>query len=129
MFFNSQNIPGGAGHSADTLRGQRTQRKVQERVEASRSSDVWESSEASSLPISFVGLTKIFSERTAEAIKHNAFVDYSDHLVWLGVTRGKGRYPVDRKYTFFEFLPANVDELVVEDGDLEVYVAVSLTGL
>lgn len=81
LFFSSQDDPERTKFPAGTLDGQKTQRKVRERVMALRCSDAWESNETNQLPRSFPGLKQIYSETTAMSFEFSALVGYPVHVV------------------------------------------------
>lgn len=129
VLFSSKGFSKGTGHSARTLPGQNPQRKVGERVTASRASEVRWNSETDQLPRSFAESIQIYIDKTATSWKFNVLLAYAVHFVQSRDTERRKRCLFDHGYTLLRRLPVGIAELGVTDGDTEVDESVSLPGL
>lgn len=129
VFFSLQDVSKETEHSVGTLQRQNRQGRVQERMVAFRSSEVWWNSATSQLLRSLAGLINIYSDKTASSVKFSAIVAYPAHVLWSNVTERGRENKTDHWYTLMGLVLAGVAELGAVDGDLEVDDRLSFQGL
>lgn len=127
--FQLAQLPEKTWHLVCTLYGQKTQRRVQKKAMASRSSEVRWNGAATQLRRSFPELIQIYSNKTGSSLKFNALVTDLARVAWLNATGRKRRYLADHVYSLLGFLPVGFAELEVENRDLPVDKGVSFYAL
>lgn len=95
--FSPQDAPEKTWHFVHTLGDRSTRSKMQERVVASRSSDVWWNSETSQLPGSFASLIQIYSDKTAISLQQKGLSPNTALVVWLNATKRKKKLLADHE--------------------------------
>lgn len=86
LFSRSPSVQKETRHSAHTLYGHSTIRKMQKSMMESGSCDLWWNSETYQLPRSFPGTVQIYSDKTATLVIFNAYVAYLAETAWLTFT-------------------------------------------
>lgn len=71
-----QDVPEGTGQTSGTLYSQMTHRKLEERVMASKSRDVWQNGKTSGLPRSIEELIQIYFDETETSLKFSTLLAY-----------------------------------------------------
>lgn len=120
VFSSLQEVSEEKAHSVGTLHEKCTVRMIEERLIASRSSEVWWNSESSQLPRSFAGLIRVYFSNAAKFLKFNADIGYPAHVMRLHFMERMIGYVPSQGYTVLGFLPVDTAERVVEDGDFEI---------
>lgn len=88
-------------------------RDIRQRIMSSGDDHVFWNDTDNGLPISFVGVVQIFSDKTANTLKSSAMVAYSIHNVLLNSSPDRREWLTNNGYTIFCFLPAPFHDFYV----------------